>query len=171
MNHDKRELTALSYRAIDTELGPLTLVASSEGLASVLFGSFAGEEDDDQRARAHLDAAQQQLDEYLSGRRREFTVVMDFDHPDFSGSEFQKSVQRGLLKIPYGETVSYGELAEMVGHPGAARAVGTACAKNPLPILLPCHRVVRADTSRGLYGGGSDLKDWLLDMEMENSSA
>jgi O-6-methylguanine DNA methyltransferase len=100
-----------------------------------------------------------QIGEYLAGERREFDVVVDL-----VGTEFQKAVWREMMKIPYGEVRSYGQIAVAVGRPGAVRAVGTACGRNRWPIIVPCHRVVG---SRGLggFGLGIDLKRKLLELE------
>jgi methylated-DNA-[protein]-cysteine S-methyltransferase len=103
-----------------------------------------------------------QLDEYFAGSRRAFSL--DFE---LEGTDFQRRVWMALADIPYGETVSYGELAREVGHPNAYRAVGSANGANPLPIVLPCHRVIASDGSLGGYGGGLPTKQALLDLERE----
>ena len=107
-----------------------------------------------------LNEAFAQLEEYLSGKRRVFKLDL---HPD--GTDFQKDVWTALTKIPYGKTVSYAELAEMSGHPGAYRAAGNANGSNPIPIIIPCHRVVRSDGNIGGYSLGTDLKTRLLRLE------
>lgn len=104
--------------------------------------------------------ARAQLDEYFAGRRRSFDLALD---P--AGSPFELGVWRALLEIPYGETVSYGELAARIGHPGAPRAVGVANARNPVAVVVPCHRVIGADGSLTGYGGGLERKRLLLDLE------
>jgi O-6-methylguanine DNA methyltransferase len=110
--------------------------------------------------------AMRQLAEYLLGFRR------DFDLPvRLHGTPFQLRVWRALEQIPYGETRSYGELARMVGRPGAARAVGAANAANPVAIVIPCHRVIQSDGRPGGYGGGLRLKQFLLDLERCVSAA
>jgi methylated-DNA-[protein]-cysteine S-methyltransferase len=105
-----------------------------------------------------------ELTEYLAGERKDFTFSTRTN-----GSRFYQSVWHELVRIPYGETVTYGELARSVGKPGAARAVGTANGKNPIPIVIPCHRVVAAGGKLGGYGGGLPLKRKLLDLEAANS--
>jgi methylated-DNA-[protein]-cysteine S-methyltransferase len=107
-----------------------------------------------------LGEAIRQLAEYLRGKRREFDLPLDLN-----GTPFQERVWRQLLRIPYGATRSYGELARAVGRPGAARAVGQACGANPVPIVVPCHRVIAAGGALGGYGAGRKLKRRLLDLE------
>jgi methylated-DNA-[protein]-cysteine S-methyltransferase len=106
-----------------------------------------------------LKEAATQLDEYFAGQRRTFDVVMELD-----GTEFQREVWSELTRIPYGKTISYGELARRVGRPSAPRAVGQANGRNPMPIIVPCHRVV-ASNGIGGYGGGLDVKRALLAVE------
>jgi methylated-DNA-[protein]-cysteine S-methyltransferase len=101
-----------------------------------------------------------QLEEYFAGERTAFDVELDMSGPDF-----ERLVWRALLDIPYGETSSYGELARHIGHPDAARAVGVANARNPIAVIVPCHRVIGADGSLTGYGGGLERKRLLLDLE------
>ncbi len=182
----------LRYRVVPSPIGYLGLVASTLGLTDV---SFVPAEDLRSLGRAtkpkkarpshryeqdpaapehHLDRAEEQLREYFNGLRKSFALVLDVNphlRRDSAGSgkqagaDFTSTVQLALLEIPYGQTASYGEVAVAVGSPRAARAVGTACAKNRLPIVLPCHRVVRSDGSVGRYGGGSEIKEFLLELE------
>lgn len=107
-----------------------------------------------------LAQAAKQLNEYLAGDRRSFTIPLDL-----KGTPFQTKVWTKLLAISYGSTTTYGALAAVAGHTRAARAVGGAMRTNPLPIFVPCHRVLRADGSLGHYGGGKELKRWLLQLE------
>lgn len=110
-----------------------------------------------------LDDAFRQLCAWFEGRLRDFSLPLaDAD------SGFAQRVREGLLEIPYGSTVTYGELAASIGSPGAARAVGMACGRNPLPIIVPCHRVVVAGGGVGGYTAGTDMKHWLLDFERKN---
>lgn len=143
-------------------IGPLRLVAGSSGLTHLLLegqsAPAAAEED-----TPLLRQAAEELDEYFSGRRKSFTVPL---HP--SGTQFQQTVWAALRTIPYGETVSYQELARQIGKPSAARAVGGANGKNPLPILIPCHRVIAADGSLGGYSLGLELKRRLLGLEVNH---
>ena len=106
-----------------------------------------------------MEEAAAELGEYLSGSRKEFTVPVSQD-----GTAFQKEVWDALREIPYGKTVTYGKIAEIIGHPGAARAVGSACGANRIPLIIPCHRVV-AGTGIGGYAGGLALKRKLLEIE------
>jgi methylated-DNA-[protein]-cysteine S-methyltransferase len=106
-----------------------------------------------------------QLEEYFSGRRRHFDLPLDLH-----GTEFQKRCWRELLKIPYGETRSYAEIARAIGNPSAVRAVGLANGQNPIAIIVPCHRVIGSDGSLTGYGGGLDVKRRLLELEGALSS-
>jgi len=110
-----------------------------------------------------IDETFQQLDAWFSGRLQEFALPLVEPR-----SAFDRRVRQAMLAIPYGETVSYGELAVAIGSPGAARAVGSACGRNPLPIIVPCHRVVGAGGRLGGYSSGMELKRWLLDFERSN---
>ena len=114
---------------------------------------------DPQRCRPVCD----QLREYLAGTRTRFDLALA---P--SGTPFQQRVWRGLTDIPYGAVCGYGDLARSIGNPGAARAVGQANGANPIPIIIPCHRVIHADGSISGYGGGVDRKKWLLRHEADN---
>ncbi len=144
-------------------LGPLTLMARHGCLTHVVM-------EDQAHAAAPPPASQrddrafaemvQQLDEYFVGTRTDFDVPVELD-----GTEFQMKVWAQLRAIPYGQTISYGELARRVGSPQAYRAVGTANGHNPLAVVIPCHRVIAGDGSLGGYGGGLDRKRWLLALE------
>jgi methylated-DNA-[protein]-cysteine S-methyltransferase len=105
-------------------------------------------------------AVREQLAAYFEGNLREFELPMEMP-----GTPFQRRVWEGLCAIPYGETVSYAELARRIGHAGASRAVGSANGRNPISIVVPCHRVIAADGTLGGYGGGLERKDWLLQHE------
>lgn len=111
-------------------------------------------------ARAHLARAVRQLEEYFAGERRDFDLRLAM-----RGTPLQKRVWQGLLKIPFGQTLTYGELARRVGVPKAARAVGAACGSNPVPLVVPCHRVIGGDGSLHGYGGGLWRKEFLLKHE------
>ena len=119
-----------------------------------------------ERDDAGLAAVVEQLEDYFAGRRESFDVPLDL-----AGTAFQRSVWAGLLEIPYGETMSYGELARRVGRPGASRAVGLANGRNPVAIIVPCHRVIGANGTMTGYGGGLDRKVWLLDHERSRRGA
>jgi methylated-DNA-[protein]-cysteine S-methyltransferase len=147
----------MSSRAVETPIGTLGLVGSNAGLSRVLW-SANGLRDE---SSALLDEAAAQLVAYFAGER------IDFDLPlDPGGTEFQRQCWLALATIPYGQTVSYGEQARRLGlGPDAARAVGAANGQNPLPLVLPCHRVIGADGSLTGFGGGLHIKRFLLEHE------
>ena len=112
-----------------------------------------------------LENAKQQLEEYFDGKRKSFDLPLNI-----TGSDFNKAVLKQLAKVPYGETVTYGQLAQLSGYPNAARAVGSVMRNNPFMIVLPCHRVVQAGNRLGNYSaGGTANKDWLLTFEKQNT--
>ena len=149
-------LTTITMR---TPLGALRLYADADELVGIdLPGRDAGP-GVEQRS-AVLVRAEEQLAEYFAGERRVFDLPLA---P--RGTGFQTRVWRTLLRIPYGETWSYGELARAIGRPAASRAVGAANGRNPIPIIVPCHRVIGANGSLTGYGGGLPIKRWLLDHE------
>ena len=159
--------TDLRQRALSTPIGVLTLVASDRGLTNILFESespeHAGLPSDLPTANdgdETLAVAATQLEEYFAGNRREFDVSLDL-----VGTDFQRQAWLALADVPYGETTTYGAQAERIGRPGAFRAVGGANGQNPVPIVLPCHRIIGADGSLTGFGGGLDLKQRLLDHE------
>jgi methylated-DNA-[protein]-cysteine S-methyltransferase len=158
-----------THAVVDSPIGPLTLVASDGKLAGLyldvrghepgqaVLGEAATLGDD---CDPVLALAARQLSEYFAGSRTSFTVPLDLD-----GTPFQRSVWSSLQAIGYGETLSYGELAKRIGTPGASRAVGLANGRNPVAIVVPCHRVIGADGSLTGYGGGVDRKRFLLELE------
>jgi methylated-DNA-[protein]-cysteine S-methyltransferase len=151
------EQTPMFSRAVDIPIGTLGLVGSDAGLSRVLW-SAKGLPD---ASCAVLDDAAAQLGAYFAGDLIEFDLLLDLD-----GSEFQRQCWLALATIPYGQTVSYGEQARRLGlGPDAARAVGAANGQNPLPLVLPCHRVIGADGSLTGFGGGLHLKRFLLEHE------
>lgn len=164
-------LLDVAYRTIDTPVGPLLLAATETGLVRVAFereGFDAVLESLADRisprvleAPRRLDTAAAELDEYFAGTRRAFDLVLDRR----LSSGFRGEVQRYLPHIGYGRTQTYAEVAEHVGNPRAVRAVGSACATNPLPVVVPCHRVLRSDGSLGGYLGGLEAKTTLLGLE------
>ncbi len=115
---------------------------------------------------ARLDETARQLEEYFAGRRREFDLPLDLR----LAHGFRRHVLDELRDVGYGTTVSYSELAQAAGNPRAVRAVGSACATNPIPIVIPCHRVLRSDGSLGGYGGGLHVKRALLDLEQRTAA-
>ena len=154
------DLTA--SRVITTPIGRLTLVASSKGLQQVIFGArkLSTTKSAPTKASDHLTQTERQLREYFAGKRKKFSTKLDI-----SGTEFQESVWYALNKIGYGKTVSYAQQAKLVRKPRAFRAVGSANGKNPVAIILPCHRVVASDGTLGGYGGGLAIKRKLLALE------
>lgn len=147
---------------IDSPIGRLLLTAQDEALTGIHLDEARAPAPAEQgwildATAAPLPAAVRQLEEYFCGRRREFDLPLRL-----RGTEFQRRVWARLLDIRYGETLSYGQLAARVGNPNASRAVGLANGRNPIPILVPCHRVIGADGSLTGYGGGLERKRWLL---------
>lgn len=166
------DLLDIAYRTVDSTVGPLLLAATTQGLLRVAFASEGHEivlADLAQRisprmleAPARLDPIARQLDEYFAGRRHSFDVALDWS----LSHGFRRTVLRHLAtEIAYGTYASYAKLARLSGSPRAVRAVGTACATNPIPIVVPCHRVIRSDGTIGSYRGGPAAKRALLDLE------
>lgn len=150
-------------RVIVTPIGRLTLVASSKGLQQVIFGAkkLPAAKSVSIKASDHLTQTERQLREYFAGKRKKFSIKLDI-----SGTEFQESVWYALNKISYGKTVSYAQQAKLVRKPKAFRAVGSANGKNPVAIILPCHRVIASNGTLGGYGGGLSIKRKLLALEV-----
>lgn len=168
---EQADLVDVAYTTIDSPVGRLLLAATPKGLVRV---AYDGENHDRVletlghklsprilRAPRRLDEAAREIDEYFARRRRVFDVPLDLS----LSHGFRRLVQTHLPEIGYGQTRSYRDMAELVGNPKAVRAVGTACATNPLPIVVPCHRVLRTDGTLGGYIGGLDAKTTLLDLE------
>ncbi|WP_313814639.1 methylated-DNA--[protein]-cysteine S-methyltransferase [Glutamicibacter sp.] len=170
----KQELVDLSYRIVDSPIGKLLLASTEHGLVRVAFESEGHErileilsEKISPRILKNprnFDRLAFQLDEYFAGALQKFTVPLDLQ----LSTDFRRQVQLELGTIGYGTTLSYSQVAEHIGKPKAVRAVGSACATNPLPIVLPCHRVLRSDGSLGGYLGGLDVKTTLLKLENPN---
>ncbi|MEO0495228.1 MAG: methylated-DNA--[protein]-cysteine S-methyltransferase [Actinomycetota bacterium] len=152
---------------IDSPIGQLTLVASDDGLRKILWADQSDEAGDAEFDDGHpvLAAASTQLAEYFAGDRAEFDLPLDL-----VGTDFQKEAWLALASVPYGETTSYGEQAERIGRKGAFRAVGAANGKNPVPIVLPCHRIVGSDGSLTGFAGGLGVKQRLLALEQDQQS-
>ncbi|HKH54414.1 MAG TPA: methylated-DNA--[protein]-cysteine S-methyltransferase [Propionibacteriaceae bacterium] len=164
-------LLDVAFRTIDSPVGPLLLAATPLGLVRVAYQR----EGHDVVLQAlaskisprilaaprRLDEAARQVEEYFAGRRTAFDIALDLR----LSAGFRRTVLGHLAAISYGHTESYAEVAAATGHPGAVRAVGSACATNPLPVVVPCHRVVRSDGSLGGYLGGLDVKRTLLELE------
>jgi methylated-DNA-[protein]-cysteine S-methyltransferase len=164
-------LLDVAYTTIDTPVGSLLLAATGTGLVRVAYEREGHDRVLDDlaarlsprilRAPRRLDTAAREIDEYFAGVRTGFDLPLDLS----LSSGFRRLVQRHLPHIAYGHTQSYREVAAIVGNPRAVRAVGTACATNPLPVVVPCHRVLRTDGTLGGYVGGLDAKAALLTLE------
>jgi methylated-DNA-[protein]-cysteine S-methyltransferase len=168
---DAEGLVDVAYSRYEGPVGELLLAATPRGLVKV---TFDVEDVDATLARlaaevsprvlerpARLDAARRELDEYFAGRRREFDLDLDWR----LSSGFRRRVLRATARIPFGETSTYGKVAAAAGNPRAHRAAGTALGANPLPIVVPCHRVLRTGGALGGYGGGLEMKEELLRIE------
>lgn len=156
---------SLACKTMESPVGKLKLVASDKGLVAVLWRSERPSRmrlgqlvEDDQHPV--LLKTERQLGEYFAGRRKAFSIPLDM-----RGTAFQKNVWEALLAIPFGETRSYGQLAKQLGNPNATRAVGAANGRNPLPIIVPCHRVIGSSGSLTGFGGGLETKAQLLSLE------
>jgi methylated-DNA-[protein]-cysteine S-methyltransferase len=160
----------MQYRNLDSPIGPLLVAGDDDGLRFLLFAhERRGKRDvkpepDWEPDRGGLEDAVKQLTAYFSGKLRDFDIPVA---PQ--GTTFQQSVWRQLLRIPYGETISYGELARRLGNPQAVRAVGLANGSNPISIVIPCHRVIGSNGSLVGYGGGLPVKQALLALERGQS--
>ena len=155
----------LQYKFIDSPMGKLTLVASDQALVAILW-----ENDDPKRVRLDesmenlyhpvLVRAEGELEEYFAGRRSEVSIPLDL-----RGTSFQKQVREALLGIPFGETRAYGQLAAQLGNPKATRAIGAANGRNPISVIVPCHRVIGSSGALTGFAGGLDAKAHLLRLE------
>lgn len=169
-NPDSKARKTYVYKFMKSPVGELKLVASGKGLAAILW-----EDDNPKRVRlnmvdedprnAILMETESQLTEYFAGKRKNFTVKLDF-----AGTDFQKSVWQALLKIPFGQTRSYGDIAKSLGNAKAVRAVGAANGKNPISIIAPCHRVIGSTGKLTGFAGGLDVKARLLSFEQAGTA-
>ena len=158
-------LVDVRYDVVASPVGDLHVAATGRGLCRI---SYRGDDWEEQLARGFgvrvlrspLDDVRRELDEYFDGRRRSFDLPLDL-----RVAEFPAAVLHELARVPYGETDTYGKLAERAGRPRAARAVGTIMNRNPIPIVLPCHRIVGANGALTGYAGGLDVKRRLLELE------
>ena len=151
----------LKMTTMDSPVGQLRLYARGDELTGVHFSDDEAAPSATRGTSATLAAAAAQLAEYFAGVRRAFELPLA---PE--GTEFQRSVWNALLAIPYGHTRSYGDVASAIGRPAASRAVGAANGRNPIAIIVPCHRVIGSDGTLTGYGGGMPRKRWLLDLEL-----
>lgn len=156
-------MTEIVYRIVDSEIGPLTLAGDDDALVHLWMDNQRHQPPVPRnwvRDDSALPDVVEQLEAYFAGDLKEFDVRLRLE-----GTEFQRKVWAALLEIPYGETWSYGRLAAHIGQPTASRAVGMANGRNPVAIIVPCHRVIGAGGSLTGYGGGLDRKRILLDLE------
>jgi methylated-DNA-[protein]-cysteine S-methyltransferase len=169
-------LVDVAYAETDTPVGRLLVAATPRGLVRVSFHGEAHEAVLGELAErlsprvleapSRLDMVRRELEEYFEGGRREFDVPLDWS---LTGSTFRRRVLERTAKIPYGATASYRDVASAAGNERAVRAAGTALGANPIPIVVPCHRVLRSGGALGGYGGGLDAKRFLLDLEAGRS--
>jgi methylated-DNA-[protein]-cysteine S-methyltransferase len=161
-----KTLQASATSAMETPIGTLRLLAEEDGLTHVFFpneDTVKVEAADPAspaalKARPHIEAAEKALQEFFAGTRKEFSGLTLAPR----GTPFQQSVWRALLTIPYGVTWSYKDIAEKIGNPKAVRAVGLANGQNPIPVIIPCHRVIGSNGALTGFGGGLPTKEWLL---------
>ena len=157
----------VSYATVESPIGPLLVAASPSGIVRIGLPSetpgqvLASVGPEPVRSSKDLASVRRQLDEYFAGTRREFTLPLDLS----PASGFRRAALDAMSRLPYGETVTYAELAARAGNPRAARAAGHACATNPIPIIVPCHRVIGSDGSLRGYTGGLHHKEFLLRLE------
>jgi len=168
---DAEGLLDVAYATVDSPFGPLLIAATPRGLVRVNLPAYDPEETLEELA-AHisprvleaperLDDARRELDLYFEGKLTEFDLPLDWRLTD----GFRKKVQRAIARIPYGQTRTYTDMARSAGNERAVRAAGTACGSNPIPIVVPCHRVLRTGGGLGGYGGGLPMKRALLELE------
>jgi methylated-DNA-[protein]-cysteine S-methyltransferase len=162
--HLLRETAMLCWTEVETPIGPLRVTGDGESVSTLYMHQQRHRPPDDpvmRRDDALLAPVAAQLAEYFTGERRDFELSVRFG----AGTEFQRRVWDALMAIPYGAVTTYGQLARQLGVPNASRAVGLANGKNPVSIIVPCHRVVGSGGALTGYGGGVDRKRWLLDHE------
>lgn len=162
----------VAYARVDTPLGAATVAATGRGLVAVglpnrrldefLAELSVGISPRLVEAPGRLDEIRRELDEYFEGRRRSFDVPLDWT---LVPGGFYRKVLRETARLPFGTTLTYGEIAARAGNPRAHRAAGTALGSNPIPIVVPCHRILRSGGDPGNYGGGPEMKRWLLRLE------
>jgi methylated-DNA-[protein]-cysteine S-methyltransferase len=169
---DGEGILDVAYATIDTPLGTATVAATPRGVVRVALPHEAPESVVEELAEdvsprvleypARLDEARRELDEYFEGKRRRFELPLDWRlvHPGF-----YSRVLRATARVPFGEMITYRDAAELAGNARAFRAAGTALGSNPIPIVVPCHRVIRSDGDVGNYGGGPEMKHFLLRLE------
>ena len=165
-------LLDVAYATLDSPVGELVVAATERGLVRIGLPGQPLERVLEQLAEGvsprvmsyprRLDEARRELDQYFAGKRERFELPVDWR---LSHAGFYRRVLRATAKVPFGEVITYGQAAERAGSPRAFRAAGSALGSNPVPIVVPCHRVVRAGGELGNYGGGPDMKRFLLELE------
>lgn len=165
-------LVDVAYGTLDTPMGTLLIASTKRGLVRIALPGadldvFVSELSDDLSPRVleyprRLDEARRELDQYFEGRRRRFDLDLDWR---LSNPGFYRRVLRAAAKVPFGEVITYRDAAGRAGNPRAFRAAGTACGHNPIPVIVPCHRVVQSGGGIGNYGGGPEMKKALLELE------
>jgi methylated-DNA-[protein]-cysteine S-methyltransferase len=168
---EAENLLDVAYATVDSPFGPLLLAATPRGLVRVNLPAYDPEETLEELAErvsprlleapARLDEARRQLDLYFEGKLTEFELPLDWR----LSRDFRLRALRAIARIPYGQTRSYTQIAASAGNERAVRAAGTACGANPIPIVVPCHRVLRSGGALGGYGGGLPMKEALLELE------
>lgn len=154
------------YHIFESVIGPITCIATDRGLCQILHRTSDLLPEDAVPNPAKIKPYQDEILRFLSGAITSFSLPMDI----LSGTILQRDVWKQLQRIPYGQTISYSELARRVGSPNAVRAVGSACGKNPIPLLIPCHRVLAKDGTLGGFGWGLPVKQALLALEQQNQA-
>jgi methylated-DNA-[protein]-cysteine S-methyltransferase len=157
----------MRWAVLETPIGPVSVAVGDDGVRAVRLRPGAGELPAGDPPGGLLAEAVGQLRAYFAGQRTGFDLPVSV--PGDAGSEFERAVWAELARIPYGEMRTYGEVAHAVGDPGGARAVGTACNRNPVPLIVPCHRVVGAGGKLVGFGGGLPRKRWLLEHEARHT--
>ena len=167
----KGGLMKLYYAVLNTKIGKILVTRTDKGLNNLLFhqptwGRFFEELKKNKRldlveAKSKFSKLGKQLNDYFSGKKIKFNEKLDLS----GGTPFEQKVWKKMLKVPYGKTISYGKLAALAGNSRKARVVGNACGKNPVSIVVPCHRIIKSDGGLGGYGGGIELKKRLLKIE------
>ena len=158
----------ISYTLHDSPIGPILLAGTAQGIQHIVFSSEKHPQqpfDHWKQTAKPFSQACKQLDEYFAGTRQTFSLTLAA-----KGTEFQQQVWQQLRNIPYGKTCSYGQIATRLDNPNASRAVGAANGANPLPIVVPCHRVIGANGNLTGFSGGLPIKDWLLAHERGEQS-
>lgn len=160
MEKEPRRRSELATTSFESPIGRLAVVCDARAVRGVRFQAARGERAGPAAAEDLCRRARAEIEDYLAGDLREFTVPVEA-----AGTPFHREVWEAMREIPYGETRSYGEIARRLGQPEASRAVGVACGANPVPLIIPCHRVLAAGGAIGGFGGGIDMKRWLLGLE------